>query len=160
MVADIKITSNSVEIANEIKAMSRKMEGAIHKALANATAFEVAAIEKRTTEKGIDAFGRPFAPYSPNYKRAGVKQSGVVDLTDTKQMFNSLATKVTTSKGVLFFRSTEANKKAAFHDIFGVGKKKITRKFFRISKDEEKKIRTTFARIIAKELKLWAKEKI
>jgi hypothetical protein len=154
MVADIKITSNSVEIANEIKAMSRKMEGAIHKALANVTAFEVKEIKQRTQSKGVDAYGKPFAPYSPNYKRAGVKQSGVVDLTDTGQMFSSLTTKVTPSKGVLFFRQNLANKKAAFHDIFGVGKKRITRQFFRISKDEEKKIRTTFARIIAKELKL------
>ena len=154
MVADIKITSNSIEIANEIKAMTKKMSSAITKSLANVSSFEIDAITDRTQNKGIDAYGRPFKPYSPNYKRAGVKQSGVVDLTDTKQMFNSLATKVSASKGVLFFRQNLANKKAAFHDIFGVGKKRITRQFFRISKDEEKKIRTTFARIIAKELKL------
>ena len=154
MVADIKITSNSIQIANEIKAMSRKMSGAIHKALANVTAFEIDAITDRTQNKGIDAYGRPFKPYSPNYKRAGVKQSGVVDLTDTKQMFNSLATKVSASKGVLFFRQNLANKKAAFHDIFGVGKKRITRQFFRISKDEQNKIRTIFARVLAKELRL------
>ena len=154
MVADIKITSNTIQIANEIKGISRKMSSAITKSLANVSSFEIDAITDRTQNKGIDAYGRPFKPYSPNYKRAGVKQSGVVDLTDTKQMFNSLATKVSASKGVLFFRQNLANKKAAFHDIFGVGKKRITRQFFRISKDEEKKIRTTFARIIAKELKL------
>ena len=154
MVADIKITSNSIEIANEIKAMSKKMSGAIKKSLANVSSFEIDAITDRTQNKGIDAYGRPFKPYSPNYKRAGVKQSGVVDLTDTKQMFTSLTFKASASKGVLFFRSTEANKKAAFHDLFGVGKKRITRKFFRISKDEQNKIRTIFSRILAKELKL------
>ena len=154
MVADIKITSNSIQIANEIKGISRKMAGAIKKSLANVSAFEIKEIKQRTQTKGVDAFGRRFKPYSPNYKRAGVKQSGVVDLTDTGQMFSSLTSKVTASKGVLFFRQNLANKKAAFHDIFGVGKQKITRQFFRISKDEQKKIRTIFARVLAKELKL------
>jgi len=129
MVADIKITSNSVEIANEIKAMSRKMSGAIKKSLANVSAFEVKEIKQRTQSKGVDAYGKRFKPYSPNYKRAGVKQSGVVDLTDTGQMFSSLTTKVSASKGVLFFRQNLANKKAAFHDMFGVGKKKILDNF-------------------------------
>ena len=154
MVADIKITSNTIQIANEIKAMSKKMSGAIKKSLAHVSAFEIAAIRKRTSEKGIDAFGRPFAPYSPNYKRAGVKQSGVVDLKDKGHMLGSLATKVSASKGELFFRRNIESKKAAFHDLFGVGKKRITRQFFRISKDEQKKIRSEFSRILAKELKL------
>ena len=154
MVADIKITSNSIQIANEIQAMSRKMSGAIKKSLANVSAFEVAAIKQRTQSKGIDAYGKPFRAYSPNYKRAGVKQSGVVDLTDTGQMFSSLTTKVTASKGVLFFRQNLANKKAAFHDMFGVGKKRIKRQFFRISKGEQNKIRTIFSKVLFRELKL------
>ena len=154
MVADIKITSNTIQIANEIKAMSRKMSSAITKSLANVSAFEVKEIKQRTQSKGVDAYGKRFKPYSPKYKRASVKQSGVVDLTDTGQMFSSLTTKVSSSKGVLFFRQNLANKKAAFHDMFGVGKKRITRQFFRISKDEQNKIRTIFSRILAKELKL------
>ena len=154
MVADIKITSNSIQIANEIKGISRKMAGAIKKSLANVSAFEVVQIKQRTQSKGIDAFGKPFKPYSPSYKRAGVKRSGVVDLTDTGQMFSSLTTKVTASKGVLFFRQNLANKKAAFHDEFGVGKKKITRQFFRISKDEQKKIRKLFGKILFRNLKI------
>ena len=154
MVADIKITSNSIQIANEIKGISRKMAGAIKKSLANVSAFEILKIKERTQTKGVDAFGRPFKPYSPNYKRAGVKQSGVVDLTDTGQMFSSLTSKVTVSKGVLFFRQNLANKKAAFHDVFGVGKQRITRKFFRISKDEQKKIQKLFFKILARELRI------
>ena len=152
MVADIKITSNSIEIANEIKAMTKKMSSAITKSLANVSSFEIDAITDRTQNKGIDAYGRPFKPYSPSYKRARVKQSGVVDLTDTGQMFNSLAFKASASKGVLFFRQNLANKKAAFHDEFGVGKKKITRQFFRISKDEAEKIRKRFGKLLFREL--------
>lgn len=154
MVADIKITSNTIQIANEIKAMSRKVSGAIKKSLANVSAFEVVQIKQRTQSKGIDAYGKQFKPYSPNYKRAGVKQSGVVDLTDTGQMFSSLTFKASDSKGVLFFRQNLANKKAAFHDMFGVGKKKIKRQFFRISKDEQKKIKTIFGKILFRELRI------
>ena len=154
MVADIKITSNSIQIANEIKGISRKMSSAIKKSLANVSAFEIKEIKRRTQTKGVDAYGRKFKPYSPNFKRAGVKQSGVVDLTDTGQMFSSLTSKISASKGVLFFRQNLANKKASFHDIFGVGKKRITRQFFRISKDEQNKIRTIFSKVLARELKL------
>ena len=154
MVADIKITSNSVQIANEIKAISTKMAGAIKKSLANVSAFEIKEIIQRTQTKGIDAYGRKFKPYSPNYKRAGVKQSGVVDLKDTGQMFSSLTSKVTSSKGVLFFRQREQNLKASYHDIFGVGKKKITRQFFRISKDEQKKIRILFGKVLFRNLRI------
>ena len=154
MVANIKITSNSIQISNEIKAMSKKMSGAIKKSLANVSAFEILKIKERTQSKGVDAFGKPFTPYSPSYKRANVKKSGVVDLTDTGQMFSSLQTKVTASKGVIFFRQNLANKKAAFHDMFGVGKQRITRKFFRISKDEQKKIQKLFFKILARELRI------
>ena len=154
MVAEVKITSNTIQIANEIKGISQKMSSAIKKSLANVSAFEISEIRSRTQTKGVDAFGRKFKPYSPNYKRAGVKQSGVVDLKDTGQMFSSLTSKITASKGELFFRQKAQNDKAAFHDIFGVGKKRITRQFFRISKDEKKKIRTIFSKVLARELKL------
>ena len=154
MIAEVKITSNTIQIANEIKGISQKMSSAIKKSLANVSAFEISEIRSRTQTKGVDAFGRKFKPYSPNYKRAGVKQSGVVDLKDTGQMFSSLTSKITASKGELFFRQKAQNDKAAFHDIFGVGKKRITRQFFRISKDEQKKIRTIFSKVLARELKL------
>ena len=107
MVADIKITSNSIQIANEIKGISRKMAGAIKKSLANVSAFEIKVIKRRTQTKGVDAFGRPFKPYSPNYKRAGVKQSGVVDLNDKGHMLGSMAFKASASKGELFFRQRD-----------------------------------------------------
>lgn len=154
MVAEVKITSNTIQIANEIKGISRKMSSAIKKSLANVSAFEIKEIRSRTQTKGVDAFGRKFKPYSPNYKRAGVKQSGVVDLTDTGQMFSSLTTKVTASKGELFFRQKAQNDKAAFHDLFGVGKKRITRQFFRISKDEQKKIRILFGKVLFRNLRI------
>ncbi len=149
-----KITSNSEEVSIMIKQMVKNMPKVIHRALAEVTAYEVGAIKKRTTEKGIDAYGKRFTPYSTKYKRASVKQSGVVDLTDKGHMMGNLSTKITPSKGMLFFsRSVEA-KKAMYHNNIGVGKKKITRKFFMISKKESKIITNKFFKNIKKGLKL------
>ena len=69
-------------------------------------------------------------------------------------MFSSLTSKITPSKGELFFRLADANKKAFFHDEAGAGKKKVKREFFSISKDEEVKIEKIFFSVLEKELKL------
>jgi len=154
MVATIKVKDNSIEVRKELLKVSQRVPKAIKKALANAAAFEIGAIKKRTLQKGIDYRGNAFAPYSPRYKRAAVKQSGVVDLKDTGQMFSSLTSKITPSKGELFFRLADANKKAFFHDEAGAGRKKVKREFFSISKDEEVKIEKIFFSVLEKELKL------
>ena len=160
MVASVRIKDNSVQVSKSLQKVSRQVPKAIKRALANATAFEIAAIKDRTQSKGIDFRGRAFKPYSPKYKRRLVKQSGVVDLTDTGQMFSSLTSKVTPSKGELFFRQASANRKAFFHDEAGVGRKKIIRPFFRISKKEETNIEKIFFNVLERELRLWVKEKI
>ena len=154
MVATVKVKTNVAEIQAIVKKIEKRSTSAIKKALANASAFEVGAIKKRTQQKGIDYKGRPFKPYSVKYKRAAVKQSGVVDLTDTGQMFSSLTFKATESKGTLFFRQQQANRKAFFHDEAGAGRKKVIRPFFRIGKDEEKKIEKIFFNVLERELRL------
>lgn len=125
MVATIKVKDNSIEVRKELLKVSQRVPKAIKKALANAAAFEIGAIKKRTQTRGVDYRGNAFAPYSPKYKRAAVKQSGVVDLTDTGQMFSSLTSKISASKGELFFRQGFANRKAFFHDEAGAGKKRL-----------------------------------
>ena len=152
MVADVRIKDNSVQVRKSLQRVSKQVPKAIKRALANATAFEIAAIKERTQSKGIDF--RAFKPYSPKYKRRLVKQSGVVDLTDTGQMFSSLTSKVTPSKGELFFRQASANRKAFFHDEAGVGRKRIIRPFFRISKKEETNIEKIFFNVLERELRL------
>jgi len=154
MVADVRIKDNSVQVRKSLQQVSKQVPKAIKRALANATAFEIAAIKERTQKKGVDFRGRSFKPYSPKYKRRLVKQSGVVDLTDTGQMFSSLTSKVTPSKGELFFRQASANRKAFFHDEAGVGRKKIIRPFFRISKKEETDIEKIFFNVLERELRL------
>ena len=154
MVATIKVKDNSIEVRKELLKVSQRVPKAIKKALANAAAFEIGAIKKRTQTRGVDYRGNAFAPYSPKYKRAAVKQSGVVDLTDTGQMFSSLTSKISASKGELFFRQGFANRKAFFHDEVGAGRGKVKREFFRISRDEETKIEKIFRNVLNKELKL------
>ena len=103
MVADVRIKDNSVQVSKSLLRLSKQIPQIVKKALSNAVAFQVAAIKKSTNLKGVDFRGRAFKPYSKNYKRRLVKQSGVVDLKDTGQMFSSLTSKVTPSKGELFF---------------------------------------------------------
>lgn len=154
MVADIRIQDNSIQVKKSLQQVSKQIPRAVKKALANAAAYEISAIKERTQSKGIDYQGRAFKPYSTKYKRRLVKQSGVVDLTDTGQMFSSLTSKITPSKGELFFRQASANRKAFFHDQAGVGKKKIIRPFFRIAKKEETNIVNIFFNVLQRELKL------
>ena len=65
-------------------------------------------------------------------------------------MFSSLTSKISRSKGSLFFRNMFANKKAFFHDIAGAGKGKVVRPFFSINRQEEKQIVKVFEEKIAK----------
>jgi len=154
MVAKVTVKTNSVELAKEFSVIRRKFPNAIKKALANVTAFQIFNIKDRTQTKGIDVNGNPFKPYSKAYKRRLVKQSGVVDLTDTQQMFSSLTSKITPSKGTLFFRGQDANKKAFYHDVVGAGKRKVIRPFFSINDKEADKIGQLFADKIFKEIGL------
>ena len=154
MVASVTVKTNSVQLSKEFKNIQRKFPSAIKKALANVSAFQIANIKDRTQRKGVSVNGNPFKPYSKGYRRRLVKQSGVVDLTDTGQMFSSLTSKITPSKGTLFFRQAQANKKAFYHDIAGAGKSKVVRPFFSINDREADKIGQLFADKIFKDIGL------
>lgn len=154
MVASVTVKTNSIQLSKEFKNIQRKFPSAIKRALANVSAFQIRNIKDRTQRKGISVNGTAFRPYSKSYKRRLVKQSGVVDLTDTGQMFSSLTSKVSTSKGVLFFRQASANKKAFYHDIVGAGKGRVVRPFFGINDREADKIGQLFADKIFKDIGL------
>jgi len=160
MVASVTVKTNSIQLSKEFRNIQRKFPNAIKKALANVSAFQISNIKDRTQRKGISVNGSPFKPYSKAYRRRLVKQSGVVDLTDTGQMFSSLTSKITPSKGTLFFRQAQANKKAFYHDIAGAGKGRVVRPFFSINDREADKIGQLFADKIFKDIGLWALEKI
>lgn len=153
MVASVRVKDNSIQVSNAIGEIVRKFPQITSKALAQVSAFQISNIRERTQKKGIDVNERPFKPYSIKYKRAKIKESGVVDLTDTGQMFSSLTSKISPSKGVLFFRNQNANRKAFYHDEVGAGKSRVVRPFFGISDREEEKIVRLFSKILDKEIK-------
>ena len=154
MVASVTVKTNSIQLSKEFRNFQRKFPNAIKKALANVSAFQIANIKDRTQRKGISVNGSAFKPYSKAYRRRLVKQSGVVDLTDTGQMFSSLTSKITPSKGTLFFRQAQANKKAFYHDIAGAGKGRVVRPFFGINDREADKIGQLFVDKIFKDIGL------
>ena len=148
MVADIKFKANTIEVSNYIKSLQKKIPVNIKKGLAQASAFGVQQITEKT-QKGQMPDGGRFRPYSKRTKKDRAKrgrQISFVDLTDTGRMFRSLTFKVSKSKGTLFFRRQEENKKAFFHDT-GHGKMP-QRPFFAIGRKDEDKIRKIFFRAI------------
>lgn len=147
MVASVKIVDNSAEIIQDLKLFQKRIKPLIKQTLAFVSQVEIRRIKTRT-RSGIDAFEKPFEPYRTSAGKN--KVSNKVDLTDTGQMFGSLTFKATASKGELFFRGREQVLKASFHDLFGAGKGKVVRPFFRISKRDEKVIVKKFEDNIGK----------
>ena len=150
MVAAVTIKTNTIQLSKSLEQIQKKFPNAIKQTLANVSALQIRNIRDRTQRKGVSLNGSPFKPYSSGYKRAKVKESGVVDLTDTGQMFSALTSKIRPSKGTLFFRNMFANKKAFFHDQAGAGKGKVVRRFFGINSKEEKQIVNVFKEKISK----------
>ena len=148
MVADVKVTANTIEVSNYIKSLQRKIPSNIQKGLAQASAFGIQQITDKT-QKGQMPDGGRFRPYSKRTRKDRAergRQISFVDLTDSGRMFRSLTSKITKSKGTLFFRRQEENKKAFFHDT-GHGKMP-QRPFFAIGRRDEDKIRSIFNRAI------------
>ena len=148
MVADVKFTANTVEVSNFIKRLQKKIPNEIQMGLARASAFGIKQITDKT-QKGQLPDGGRLRPYKKSTKKSRSKrgrQVGFVDLTDSGRMFRSLTSKITKSKGTLFFRRNEENKKAFFHDT---GTRFMdSRPFFAIGRRDEDKIRDIFFKAI------------
>ena len=147
MVADIKIKFNTINATNYLKKISRNTPRAIKQSLARVSAYGVKQITEKT-QKGQSPDGGGFQGYASSTKKSRKKrgrQTSFVDLTDTGQMFRSLAWANRGYKNILFFRRNTENKKAAYHDFFGAGKSKVVRPFFSIGKKDEVQIQKRFA---------------
>ena len=148
MVADIKITANTIDIVKFLERTKQKIPNQIQMALAKASQFGIMRITDKTQQGQLPDGGR-LRPYKKSTKKDRTKrgrQVGHVDLTDTGRMFRSLTSKITKSKGTLFFRRQEENKKAFFHDT---GTRFMQpRPFFAIGRRDEDKIRDIFFRAI------------
>ena len=148
MVADITITANTVDISKFLERTKQKIPNQIQMALAKASQFGIMRITDKTQQGQLPDGGR-LRPYKKSTRKARLRkgrQVDRVDLTDTGRMFRSLTTKITKSKGTLFFRRNEENKKAFFHET---GTKFMQpRPFFAIGRRDEDKIRDIFFRSI------------
>ena len=148
MVAYVNITANTIDVSNYIKKVAKQMPSNIQKGLAQASLFGIQQITEKT-QKGQMPDGGRFRPYAKSTKKDRAergRQISFVDLTDSGRMFRSLTSKITKSKGTLFFRRQEENKKAFFHDV-GHGKMP-QRPFFAIGRRDEDKIRSIFLKAI------------
>ena len=148
MVADVKVTANTIDVSNYIKKITKTIPRDIQKGLAQASLFGIQQITDKT-QKGQMPDGGRFRPYSKKTRKDRAergRQISFVDLTDSGRMFRSLTFKATRNKSTLFFRRQEENKKAFFHDT-GHGKMP-QRPFFAIGRRDEDKIRSIFNRAI------------
>ena len=148
MVADITITANTVDISKFLERTKQKIPNQIQMALAKASQFGIMRITDKTQQGQLPDGGR-LRPYKKSTRKARLRkgrQVDRVDLTDTGRMFRSLTSKITKSKGTLFFRRQEENKKAFFHET---GTRFMQpRPFFAIGRRDEDKIRDIFFRAI------------
>ena len=148
MVADITITANTVDISKFLERTKQKIPNQIQMALAKASQFGIMRITDKTQQGQLPDGGR-LSPYKKSTRKSRLRkgrQVGHVDLTDTGRMFRSLTSKITKSKGTLFFRRQEENKKAFFHET---GTRFMQpRPFFAIGRRDEDKIRDIFFKAI------------
>lgn len=153
---EVKVEVNTVNVVKELKRMSAKQKSSITKALNKVSNMAIFMIDKRT-KKGLLPDGGKMIPYAKSTvkrrKKKG-RQTGFVDLEDSGQMFRSLTYDIKGLKSSLFFRGQDQNKKASYHDFFGVGKKKTIRPFFSIGNKEEDKIRQEFTKTYFKAMKI------
>ena len=143
---EVKVEVNTINVVNELKRMTRKQKSSVLKALNRVSNMAIFMITKRTQSGNLPDGGKmiPYAKSTVKSRKKRGRQTGFVDLTDSKQMFRSLTYDIKGLKSSLFFRGQDQNKKASYHDTFGVGKRKITRPFFAIGIKEEDKIKKDF----------------
>ena len=153
---EVKVDVNTINVVNELKRISSKQKPVILKALNKVSNMAIFMITKRTQSGNLPDGGKmiPYAKSTVKSRKKRGRQTGFVDLKDSGQMFRSLTYDIKGLKSSLFFRGQDQNKKASYHDFFGVGKKKTIRPFFSIGNKEENKIRQEFTSTYFKSMKI------
>jgi hypothetical protein len=96
----------------------------------------------KRTDGGVGFEGTAFVPYSSAYKKAREKEGRPlekVDLKSSGQMLDDLALEVNKAekRAEIFFKTEESARKARRHQVSGVGKGKVLRRFFGLSEEEK-----------------------
>ena len=126
----------------------REQPRQVQKALGRTAEFLLGLIRKRT-QKGKDADGRNFKPYTPEYKsfrRQKGRQTRFPDLNFSGNMLSNMTQKANPKQAILFF----ANK---FQGLKAIGNQK-KRPFFLIGDNERKTLINFFAKELFKQNKL------
>ena len=155
MAVDLKIKSNSKQVAQKFKKFQSVLPRVIDKGLKQA-GFQLLDIIRTKTQKGIDFRDRPFAPYSSGYLRKLNKEgkSTNVDLFYSGRMLGSLTPnssvkKTGKHKVSLGFSNSQMRQRALFNQVLNDPK----REFFGFNNRTEKIISKQFNRFVEKELR-------
>ena len=154
MAVDLKIKSNSKQVSKKFKKFQSVLPRIIDKGVKQA-GFQLVAIIREKTKKGIDFRDRPFAPYSDGYLKRLQKEgrSTKVDLHYDGGMVGALTPSMVKKTGKhkvsLGFARADERDKALFNQVLNNPK----REFFGFNNRTEKIISKQFNRFVEKELR-------
>ena len=139
---EIKVTSNSRDIAKRVGKKGKELSDSVKRALSVTAQVGLTIIEDRTA-KGEQINGQDFAPYSEEYTWFRAKNGrsvSNVDLQFTGKMLASMSVKANSSYATIFFTRAAEAKKAAMNNK--------TRPFFGFSRGEEERLGKVFFRYL------------
>ena len=154
MAVDLKITSNSKQVAQKFKNFQSVLPRIIDKGVKQA-GFQLLDIIRTKTQKGIDFNDRPFAPYSQGYLKHlnKIGYPTTVDLFYSGKMLGALTPDMVKKTGkykvTLAFSRAEERDKALWNQVLGNPK----REFFGFNNRTEKIRSKQFNKFVEKELR-------
>ena len=153
---EMQVKFNLGKTVKSLSKLQRKITKRIPIAI-NAAAEQGITIIKTRTAKGRDYKGKAFAKYSPGYARQRLARGSQLtpNLIWSGDMLRNInRKKISNTAFKLFFPNPDQNEKASFHNFTGVGKKRVKRVFFKLSKKEEERLRKTFRQSMKKAIRL------
>ena len=154
MAVNVNIKTNQKQLSAKFKKFGAVLPRVIDKGVKQA-GFQLVAIIREKTKKGIDFRDRRFAPYSDSYLKQLQKEGKptAVDLFYTGRMLGALSPSMIKKTGkhkvTLAFSRKDEIDKAFFNQVTTDPQ----RKFFAFNTRTEKIIQRTFNKFVEKELR-------
>ena len=154
MAVNLKIKTNSKELSAKFKKFGAVLPRIIDKGVKQA-GFQLVAIIREKTKKGIDIRSRRFAPYSEGYLKKLQRENKptAVDLFYTGTMMGALTPSMVKKTGkhkvTLAFTREEEIQKAFFNQVTN----EPQREFFGFNTRTEKIINKSFEKFVKDELR-------
>ena len=152
MAVNVKVISTAKSVEKKLARFFQKFPTLTEKAIKQ-SGFQLIAIIKELTEKGVDFRRQRFAPYSEQYlkrlQREGKRTN--VDLTYSGEMLGSLTSIIRgRKKASVFFNRASTLKRALFNQVLNEPK----REFFGFDDRTEKIIQKQFIKFMEKEIRM------